>query len=237
MAKLIVSRPGVANAIHHIPDNEESLVVGRQAGCALLLDGAGVSKEHATIRRVGNDHILEDSGSTNGTRVNGELVARRILQDRDVIGIGDFSIQYINHRAPENMDFDRTMLYEGASPARENGAAREIHADTTRHSHSARPAGVLRRLGGEGPDTVLSLHLVLHTLGDPSGTMAAVLRRPQGYTLMHVRGSPPTRVNGKPLGEEWHDLAAEDQVEVGETRYVFTSPGDAPASPAKTEDS
>jgi pSer/pThr/pTyr-binding forkhead associated (FHA) protein len=48
-----------------------------------------VSGEHAVLMADDDGVSIEDLGSTNGTRVNGEAVRRRLLQDADVITIGN----------------------------------------------------------------------------------------------------------------------------------------------------
>jgi adenylate cyclase len=47
-----------------------------------------VSKEHASIERMGRDFILRDLGSSNGTFVNGRRVAEMRLRDGDEITLG-----------------------------------------------------------------------------------------------------------------------------------------------------
>ena len=48
--------------------------VGRSRDCDVVLDDAGVSRRHAQIRPGPDGWTLEDLGSTNGVRVNGEQV-------------------------------------------------------------------------------------------------------------------------------------------------------------------
>ena len=54
----------------------------------MVIDDPAVSLAHAVIVPVGNDHILEDLGSANGTFVNGTRIERHILQHGDVIEFG-----------------------------------------------------------------------------------------------------------------------------------------------------
>jgi pSer/pThr/pTyr-binding forkhead associated (FHA) protein len=42
---------------------------------------------------VDNELILEDLASTNGTRVNGELVTRKLLVPNDLISIGPTNLR------------------------------------------------------------------------------------------------------------------------------------------------
>ena len=58
-----------------LPLAEGENVVGRSPNCAIWLDGASVSREHAHIFIAGSRAIVEDRRSTNGTCVNGERIA------------------------------------------------------------------------------------------------------------------------------------------------------------------
>ncbi len=70
--------------------------LGRDPSCTIPLQDFGVSRKHAVISPVGNgDYVLQDLGSTNGTRVNGVLVAgTRILKDGEKIFVGDSVLRF-----------------------------------------------------------------------------------------------------------------------------------------------
>ena len=58
---------------HALEDGD--LVVGRSATCDLAVADPFLSRQHARIQRRGDEIRVEDLGSSNGTRVNGEPVA------------------------------------------------------------------------------------------------------------------------------------------------------------------
>ncbi|HNI09123.1 MAG TPA: FHA domain-containing protein [Thiobacillaceae bacterium] len=226
MAKLLITRAG-KNPIHFFIEAER-VVAGRQEGCALVLDAAGVSKEHAAILTVGNDHILEDLGSTNGTLINGEKVSRHILQNRDLIEIGPFRIQYVNQRAPKGMDFDQTMLFEGESVG--DGQEEAPVVETARQRQISGPVGNLRGVKGAAEGKEIDLARLIKSVGRAETQQAAILRRPKGYVVMQVSGKGAVRVNGDAIGEEWRNLAVGDKLEVDGGQYVFELVPDIPAS-------
>ena len=80
-----VTVPGVA---HDIVLGEARTVIGRLNACDICLPDANVSREHAQIIPEGAGWVIEDLGSTNGTRVNGRTIDRIRLRDGDVIQIG-----------------------------------------------------------------------------------------------------------------------------------------------------
>jgi DNA-binding NtrC family response regulator len=73
-----------------VPLGEGKLTLGRDAACSVKLDGSLVSRVHASIRCAGAAHVIHDEKSRNGTRRNGEAVAEAILEDEDVLRIGDW---------------------------------------------------------------------------------------------------------------------------------------------------
>ena len=54
----------------------------------ILADDGWLSKRHARIEREGDEWVISDEGSRNGTFVNGERVARERLADGDRIEVG-----------------------------------------------------------------------------------------------------------------------------------------------------
>jgi FHA domain len=62
--------------------------VGREEGNSLRLNDERVSRFHAKVQLDGEDYILTDLESTNGTRVNGTSVQIRRLRIGDRIGVG-----------------------------------------------------------------------------------------------------------------------------------------------------
>jgi hypothetical protein len=79
-----------------VEDNNETIVlrgevttVGRGQGADIRLDDPSVSRLHAELVRRGPYVYVVDLGlSRNGTRVNGRPVARRVLEDGDVLSFG-----------------------------------------------------------------------------------------------------------------------------------------------------
>ena len=69
---------------------EAVTTIGRGAGVDIRLGDPSVSRLHAEIVRRGPYAYVTDLGlSRNGTRVNGRLVARRVLEDGDVLTFGN----------------------------------------------------------------------------------------------------------------------------------------------------
>jgi len=73
------------------------LNVGRAADNELTLNDASVSKIHAALRMTSEGALLvADTGSTNGTYLNGRRIAygeSRLIEDGDVVGFGDVEVR------------------------------------------------------------------------------------------------------------------------------------------------
>ena len=64
------------------------VTIGREEGNLLRLNDERVSRFHAKIQFDNGEVILTDLESTNGTRVNGNVVQIRRLRPGDRIGVG-----------------------------------------------------------------------------------------------------------------------------------------------------
>ncbi|MBN1954753.1 MAG: FHA domain-containing protein [Anaerolineae bacterium] len=68
----------------------ESTTIGRAVENEIVIASKRVSRVHARIRRAGQQLLVEDLGSTNGTFLNGERVLAPVdLRDGDQITVGD----------------------------------------------------------------------------------------------------------------------------------------------------
>jgi hypothetical protein len=99
-AKLTLYPPQRAARFLIIRDGE-SLVVGRDPGCELVIEDPRVSKRHAQLRWSGGGWTIEDLGSKNSTAVNGQPVEGTELRDGDAISFGGLSGRFERLSAAE----------------------------------------------------------------------------------------------------------------------------------------
>ena len=71
---------------------EGTTTVGRHPDSDIFLDDITVSRHHCRFRSEGQDFEVEDSGSTNGTYVNGERVDQSVLHPGDEVIVGKFHL-------------------------------------------------------------------------------------------------------------------------------------------------
>lgn len=83
---------GADSTIMRLPQTG-TLSIGRAPECEIRLNDPACSRRHARLHVADGDITLEDLGSHNGTRLNGERVeGRRTLASDDVIGIGPIKL-------------------------------------------------------------------------------------------------------------------------------------------------
>lgn len=82
------------------PILKPDIVIGRDSDVDLVIRNPEISRQHARIYRQGNDLVIEDMGSTNGTFVNGNrITSPHLLQKGDQIVLGEkntFLFEQIN---------------------------------------------------------------------------------------------------------------------------------------------
>src|SRR4051812_14191357 len=83
------------------PDGKEREVtlsgdmsIGRAEGCDLVLAEGGVSRQHAKMSVKGESVVVEDTGSANGTYIEGQRIgAPTIVPPGKVVQVGDYELR------------------------------------------------------------------------------------------------------------------------------------------------
>jgi hypothetical protein len=90
-ATLIVHEDGTRREVSL---DRPTVTIGRLPECEVVLNDRGASRRHAQIRAKDDVFTLTDLGSTNGTRLNGQTVQSRELEDGDRITIGSTILEF-----------------------------------------------------------------------------------------------------------------------------------------------
>jgi len=91
-ALLVVLR-GPNTGARFLLDADE-VTTGRHPDSDIFLDDVTVSRKHATFRRDGDDFLVRDVGSLNGTYVNRERIDDVVLKTGDEVQIGKFRLVF-----------------------------------------------------------------------------------------------------------------------------------------------
>jgi pSer/pThr/pTyr-binding forkhead associated (FHA) protein len=70
--------------------DQEMVVVGRHPSCDARLDSPRLSRHHCCLMIEEGEIVVQDLGSTNGIRINGQRVKTGCLRVGDVLSIAHF---------------------------------------------------------------------------------------------------------------------------------------------------
>lgn len=239
MAKLIYSLDGAFLGEYQL--DRGRLTVGRRPNNDIQIDNLAISGQHAAITTDGNDSLLEDLDSTNGTVVNGKAIKKHVLQHGDLIELGKYQLRYVNEAklhtktAAAFSDFEQTMMVApvearpvvaevepAPATAAEPAAAQEEPPSAVAAPAEKKPAlAHIQVLSGPSAGKELVLSKALTTLGKPGLEVAVITRRPQGYFVTHVEGVRHPMINGQSVGPHARQLTDHDVVEIAGVKMEF----------------
>src|SRR6185369_12736571 len=106
MSKLVLLTEGFAGRTYEL--SVERTTVGRVEDNAFQIAEPSVSSHHAEIILRGNDVVIKDLGSTNGTFINGEKITESALKPGQTLRFGTVELK---------LDGDGAAAAAGAKPA------------------------------------------------------------------------------------------------------------------------
>jgi pSer/pThr/pTyr-binding forkhead associated (FHA) protein len=229
-AHLVNTRTGAA-----LPLTGRRVLIGRDDGCDLVIDGKGVSRRHASISPVRGGFQLRDE-SANGTIVNGFRVNGTCLLDHgDVVRLEDEELRF------ELDDVNGRDLSPGAASG-ERGEQTAV-LDLSRVISEIDP-GELRQPAGRiisgrleivhGPFSGAKFELTrpVCSIGrseqsdvrirdeSVSSTHATLLRKGATWYITDLRSSNGTFVDGSRIAGE-RELPTGARVRIGAVEMVF----------------
>lgn len=90
-ARVVIISGDQAGAAYPLKD---TVSIGRADSCTIVLKDAKTSRQHAQIQQHGEEFIIVDLSSSNGTFVNGQRIDEHVLQNNDEVQIGDYILQF-----------------------------------------------------------------------------------------------------------------------------------------------
>lgn len=76
--------------------NKSEFTIGRNPESDIFLDDITVSRKHAAIVKSGEEFMIKDSESLNGSYLNGKIVENAVLKNMDRIQIGKYVFIFFN---------------------------------------------------------------------------------------------------------------------------------------------
>lgn len=214
------------------------VTIGRLPDNNIAIDNPAVSGHHARVVRNGNECVLEDLKSTNGTFVNQRQVTRQTLRHGDVVLVGKHTLAF-EQEAAELAASGPALSIKGDTVYLDTQKHREMLATlrpgTTKPASGA-PAkvGVLRVLSGKAEKPEYRLEGRTSLIGTSAEAAirlqgwfkpkiaVAIARNGVGYVATHLEGK--TRVNDQPLAGR-HDLKDGDVLHVSGLTLQFRMEG------------
>jgi hypothetical protein len=245
MASIVLTLDG--EIVHEYDLTQARTSIGRRPYHDICIDNLAVSGDHAVIARTPDGYAIEDSGSTNGTLLEGEPIDRHALKDGDIVEIGRYKLRFVaGPDKPELKEAEKTVAlrspFAGKSLAALKGEAASMDSTTERFPSTFSPELSPRSHGGVG--TVTGIEAATHpavlkiisgaqngheipldkpltSLGKPGVQVALVVRRPLGYFLSHVDGAQFPLINGNAINDKPCPLNHHDLIELGAVKMQF----------------
>src|SRR5471032_361252 len=98
MAKLVVITKGLAAAPHEL--GEKWNTVGRADGNDFQIAESSVSGRHCEVKLRGDELVVRDLQSTNGTFVAGQKISEGVVKPGQTLRVGEVELRFENS-APE----------------------------------------------------------------------------------------------------------------------------------------
>jgi len=92
LPKLVIKQGGQTR---DFPLLKDSICIGRTPENDIELKDSLISRRHTSIVKKGNQFVVYDLGSSNGTFVNRERVEMKTLQNGDVVRLGDSELTFL----------------------------------------------------------------------------------------------------------------------------------------------
>jgi pSer/pThr/pTyr-binding forkhead associated (FHA) protein len=203
------------------------VVIGRGEGSEVRLPDPSVSHRHATIRQRGNEYILVDEGSSNGTFMGGVKLgaqAPRILRHGDLARVGKVWLEIrFDARPPSGQTVLATKELALALVARALDAQGE--------------EGGPRIVVSEGPDQSKTLQLLesgrAYVIGrgqdvdlvlddaDASRRHVQVVRRADLLVVRDLGSKNGAQLGGVPLGERERVWSRTELLRIGKNAFLY----------------
>src|SRR5215467_7370196 len=112
MAKLVLLSAGMTGRTHDL--KAEKTTVGRVEDNTFQIAEPSVSSHHCEILLRGNDVVVRDLNSTNGTFINGEKVTEKVIKPNEILRLGQIEMR-LETEAPApatKKQLDQTLVMQ-----------------------------------------------------------------------------------------------------------------------------
>ena len=224
MAKVTVLFNNQPQAEYNLEKDEHR--VGRAADCDVVVDNMGVSRHHCSFVKEGDNWIVVDQGSNNGTFLNGKRIdGRQQINHKERVVLGKHSIEYDAHGTA-----DPSKIAAAAGGAAAGGGSEmtmfvdpEQMKKMQEELKKGGQAMVLSIMQG-GREVKVPLVKQETIIGKMDGAdvpvkgmfikaiQAKIIKADSGYRLVSMGGFRGVKVNGRKASN--HNLTPGDMIQV-----------------------
>ena len=112
MAKLVVLSAGMTGRTQEL--KVDKTTIGRLEDNTFQIAEASVSSHHCEVLLRGNDVVVRDLNSTNGTFINGEKVTEKAIKPGQILRLGQVELRLETDApaAPTKKHLDQTLVMQ-----------------------------------------------------------------------------------------------------------------------------
>ena len=111
MARLVVLSEGFTGLSHEL--KVEKTTIGRLEDNLFSVGEPSVSSHHCELVRQGDDYLVRDLNSTNGTFLNGDQIKEAVLKPGSILRLGQLEMRFESGTpaaGPGKKPLDKTMV-------------------------------------------------------------------------------------------------------------------------------
>ena len=112
MAKLVVLSAGMTGRTQELKGEKTS--IGRVEDNTFQIAEPSVSSHHCEVLLRGNDVVIKDLNSTNGSYINGEKITERVIKPGQILRLGQVELRLETDApaAPSKKPLDQTLVMQ-----------------------------------------------------------------------------------------------------------------------------
>jgi pSer/pThr/pTyr-binding forkhead associated (FHA) protein len=111
MPRLVVLSEGLTGRSHEL--KAEKTTIGRIEDNTFQIPDPSVSSHHCEVLLKGNDVVIRDLSSTNGTFINGQQITEATLKPSQILRLGQVEVRLEGDQSPamqKKMTLDHTQV-------------------------------------------------------------------------------------------------------------------------------